>query len=100
MPNLLLRWSQRVRNNGFDCFLEGSGIPITVRQLEAIIRISEALAKMTLSNVVKPDHVNEAHRLFKVRSGLALFYICDIFSNVDLHSSCCALWIHNELHAA
>jgi len=36
-----------------------------VRQLEAIIRISEALAKLTLSPVVKNHHVDEAIRLFK-----------------------------------
>ncbi|KAG6910571.1 hypothetical protein DXG01_009521 [Tephrocybe rancida] len=44
---------------------ERSSIPITVRQLEAIIRISESLAKMTLSTVVKNHHVEEAIRLFK-----------------------------------
>ncbi|EPQ60991.1 MCM-domain-containing protein [Gloeophyllum trabeum ATCC 11539] len=44
---------------------ERSSIPITVRQLEAIIRISESLAKMTLSPVVKNHHVDEAIRLFK-----------------------------------
>jgi DNA replication licensing factor MCM5 len=43
-----------------------SAIPITVRQLEAIVRISEALAKMTLSPVATEEHVNEAIRLFKV----------------------------------
>jgi len=43
-----------------------SHIPITVRQLEAIIRLSEALAKMTLSNTVHVEHVREAHRLFQV----------------------------------
>ncbi|KAJ3289749.1 minichromosome maintenance protein 5 [Borealophlyctis nickersoniae] len=41
-----------------------STIPITVRQLEAIIRISEALAKMTLSPVATERHVDEAIRLF------------------------------------
>ena len=35
------------------------------RQLEAIIRISESLAKITLSPVVKNHHVDEAIRLFK-----------------------------------
>lgn len=35
------------------------------RQLEAIIRISESLAKMTLVPVVKNHHVEEAIRLFK-----------------------------------
>ncbi|KII93726.1 hypothetical protein PLICRDRAFT_152731 [Plicaturopsis crispa FD-325 SS-3] len=44
---------------------ERSSIPITVRQLEAIIRISESLAKMTLSPVVQNHHVDEAIRLFK-----------------------------------
>ncbi|KAI6153393.1 MCM-domain-containing protein [Pisolithus tinctorius] len=44
---------------------ERSSIPITVRQLEAIIRISESLAKITLSTVVQNYHVEEAIRLFK-----------------------------------
>ncbi|KAG8689131.1 minichromosome maintenance protein 5 [Ceratobasidium sp. 423] len=44
---------------------ERSSIPITIRQLEAITRISEALAKITLSPVVQPNHVEEAIRLFK-----------------------------------
>lgn len=35
------------------------------RQLEAIIRISESLAKLTLSTVVQNHHVEEAIRLFK-----------------------------------
>ena len=41
-------------------------IPITVRQLEAIIRISESLARMQLQSVATVDHVNEAIRLFQV----------------------------------
>ena len=41
-----------------------SSIPITVRQLEAIIRITEALAKLTLSPVATEEHVDEAIRLF------------------------------------
>lgn len=45
---------------------KSTGIPITVRQLEAIIRLSEAIAKIHLSSVVRPAHVEEAHRLFKV----------------------------------
>lgn len=62
---------------------ERSSIPITIRlvvalsprklsliwliarQLEAIIRISESLAKLTLSPVVQNNHVEEAIRLFK-----------------------------------
>lgn len=41
-------------------------IPITVRQLEAIVRVSEALARMTLSNTATVDHVEQAIALFKV----------------------------------
>ncbi|EFX02861.1 DNA replication licensing factor mcm5 [Grosmannia clavigera kw1407] len=41
-----------------------SSIPITVRQLEAIVRITEALAKLTLSPVAMEQHVDEAIRLF------------------------------------
>jgi len=43
-----------------------SGIPITVRQLEAIIRISESLARMELREDVNIEHVEEALRLFTV----------------------------------
>ena len=38
---------------------------ITVRQLESMIRLSEALARMHLSPVVTPGHVREAFRLLK-----------------------------------
>lgn len=41
-------------------------IPITVRQLEAIIRISESLAKMRLQPFATATHVEEALRLFQV----------------------------------
>lgn len=41
-----------------------SSIPITVRQLEAIVRITEALAKLTLSPMATEQHVDEAIRLF------------------------------------
>lgn len=43
-----------------------NGIPVTVRQLEAIIRLSESVARMYLEPVVLVRHVQEAHRLFKV----------------------------------
>ena len=41
-----------------------SSIPITVRQLEAIIRITESLAKLQLSPIATEAHVDEAIRLF------------------------------------
>merc|ERR1712151_1317699 len=45
---------------------EKATIPITVRQLEAIIRMSESLAKMELCEDVNIGHVEEALRLFTV----------------------------------
>ncbi|KAI9017520.1 MCM2/3/5 family-domain-containing protein [Gaertneriomyces semiglobifer] len=53
-----------------------NAVPITVRQLEAIIRISESLAKMSLSPIATEQHVDEAIRMFNhstmdaVQSGL------------------------------
>lgn len=44
---------------------EKSTIPITVRQLEATIRISEALAKMELKPFAEESHITEALRLFQ-----------------------------------
>lgn len=41
-------------------------IPITVRQLEAIIRISESIAKMSLRPFALESDVDEALRLFQV----------------------------------
>ena len=46
--------------------MKKKSIPVTVRQLEAIIRMSEAIAKMSLSTTVLESHVTEAHRLFQV----------------------------------
>jgi DNA replication licensing factor MCM5 len=52
-------------------------VPITVRQLEAIVRLSESLAKMCLHPVATEVHVAEALRLFTVstvdaaKSGMA-----------------------------
>ncbi|KAL6226181.1 hypothetical protein ACLB2K_000144 [Fragaria x ananassa] len=43
-----------------------AAIPITVRQLEAIVRLSESLAKMKLSHVATEENVTEAVRLFTV----------------------------------
>ena len=41
-------------------------IPITVRQLEAVVRISESMAKMRLEPFANDADVNEALRLFNV----------------------------------
>ena len=45
---------------------QASAIPITVRQLEALVRLSESLAKMRLDDQVRSEDVTEAMRLFKV----------------------------------
>ena len=42
-----------------------SSYRITVRQLEALVRLSEALAKMNLDPTVRPEYVREATRLLK-----------------------------------
>ena len=44
---------------------ERSAIAITVRQLEAIIRMSESIAKVTMSPYATEEHVDEAIRLFR-----------------------------------
>jgi DNA replication licensing factor MCM5 len=43
-----------------------AAIPITVRQLEALVRLSESLAKMRLDSEVQPQDVTESLRLFRV----------------------------------
>lgn len=42
-----------------------NSIPLTVRQLEAIIRMSEAFARMSLSKIVTEKHVDLAIEVFK-----------------------------------
>ena len=58
-----------MRNSNREIEEEGEkrlGIPITVRQLEAIVRISESLAKMELKPFATDAHVDEAIRIFQV----------------------------------
>lgn len=43
-----------------------STIPITVRQLEAVIRLSESIARMKLKLEVGIEEVEEAHYLFSI----------------------------------
>lgn len=45
---------------------EAQVVPITIRQLEALVRLSESLAKMRLSAEATVTDVEEAIRLFKV----------------------------------
>merc|ERR1712168_69434 len=58
-----------MRNSSREIEEEGEkrlAIPITVRQLEAIVRISESLAKMELQPFAINRHVDEALRIFHV----------------------------------
>lgn len=62
LQDLYIEVRQKVQNEK----KQGSGntIPITVRQLEAIIRIGESLARMELKDVATTKHLEEAKRLF------------------------------------
>ena len=65
-----------MRNSNREIEEEGEkrlSIPITVRQLEAIVRISESLAKMELKPFATDAHVDEAIRIFQVESSLQFF---------------------------
>ncbi|KAJ3300708.1 hypothetical protein HK104_007609 [Borealophlyctis nickersoniae] len=58
LVNHYVRMRQAGRDNGGD-----KTVMFTTRQLEALIRLSEAHARMRLSDVVEESDVNEAHRL-------------------------------------
>ena len=57
-------------------------ITATPRQLESMVRLSEALARMRLSPTVERHDVAEAVRLMKVRSA----YACRSSIQVQLHT--------------
>lgn len=61
LTNHYVRFREEAKQAGVN-----NAIPITVRQLEAIVRISESLAKMELSEEATEKHVKEAVRLFQV----------------------------------
>ncbi|GJN22494.1 hypothetical protein PR202_gb10059 [Eleusine coracana subsp. coracana] len=65
LQNKYIEIRQKMRQQAHETG-RAAAIPITVRQLEAIIRLSESLAKMRLTSVATPEHVEEAFRLFNV----------------------------------
>ena len=70
---------------------EMPAVPITVRQLEAIVRISESLARMQLQVDVTENHVQQAMDLFRtstmdaVRAGATEGLVC------NSANTCCTL---------
>ena len=58
-------WHRQVRRVARGENGEMPAVPITVRQLEAIVRISESLARMQLQDVATEAHVRQAIELFK-----------------------------------
>ncbi|KAJ8480570.1 hypothetical protein OPV22_024297 [Ensete ventricosum] len=65
LQNKYVEIRQRMRQQANETG-KAAAVPITVRQLEAIIRLSESLAKMRLTSVATQEHVEEAFRLFNV----------------------------------
>lgn len=64
----LIKYFVETRNKikSMESIMKEKSIPITVRQLEAIIRLSESLAKIDLREEVTVSDVDEAIRLFNV----------------------------------
>ncbi|RCN37179.1 MCM2/3/5 family protein [Ancylostoma caninum] len=65
-PKITCKISSIIRFLGLGKKAAKSSISITVRQLEAVIRMSESLAKMELQPFALDKHVDEALRLFRV----------------------------------
>eukprot|EP01017_Pseudomicrothorax_dubius_P024576 TRINITY_DN2610_c0_g2_i2.p1 TRINITY_DN2610_c0_g2~~TRINITY_DN2610_c0_g2_i2.p1 ORF type:complete len:504 (+),score=160.75 TRINITY_DN2610_c0_g2_i2:332-1843(+) len=72
-------------------------IPVTVRQLEAIIRLSESLAKVRLSPTVELEHVEEACRLFKVSTLSAIKNGLELGINVPVDMAGVVLKIEESI---
>jgi len=68
-----------------------------VRQLEAIIRLSEARAKLSLSSQVTIEHVDEAHRLFQVSTLNAISSGLDVGLNVPSEIASLVLKIEDSI---
>ena len=66
MASQYVQIRNRVRESLKDTPGSQQVVPITVRQLEALVRLSESLAKMRLSAEATVSDVEEALRLFKV----------------------------------
>lgn len=87
-----IRQEQRERNQSRASGEGANPVPITVRQLEAIVRVSESLARMALQSEVTEAHVAEAIRLFTIstvdasRAGITDAVLTDEQRNELLHT--------------
>lgn len=68
-----------------------------MRQLEAIIRLSESRAKLSLSSQVTIEHVDEAHRLFQVSTLNAISSGLDVGLNVPSEIASLVLKIEDSI---
>jgi hypothetical protein len=68
-------------------------ITATPRQLESLIRLAEAHARLHLSEVVRAHDVQEAIRLVKVRRALLSWWCCCLRSRWEMvrWRRCCVL---------
>ena len=86
-----IREEQRQRNRARSSGEGANPVPITVRQLEAIIRVSESLAKMALQEEVTEAHVAEGLRLFNIstvdasKAGITDAILNEEQRNVSIH---------------
>jgi len=66
LENEYVRIRSEMRDRSRQAGGAAPAVPITVRQLEAVVRLSESLAKMCLHATATEVHVQEALRLFTV----------------------------------
>mmetsp|Transcript_40410 Transcript_40410/g.92235 ORF Transcript_40410/g.92235 Transcript_40410/m.92235 type:complete len:536 (-) Transcript_40410:110-1717(-) len=69
---------QRRRAHGSD------GMPVTMRQLEALMRLAQARAKLELSEIITPEHANEVVALMKES---LVDTLTDEFGDIDVGRS-------------
>ena len=62
---MLVTCYRKLRENDSVGSRSQSAYRITVRQLESLIRLSEAIARVYLDDKVRPNYVAEANRLLK-----------------------------------
>lgn len=72
LGNIYVQLRETARRTAAEEKSDQPAVPITVRQLEALVRISESLARMALQEEVTPAHVARAQQLFEASTMDAL----------------------------